>query len=300
MRYQSRFLTFVLCLLLVLSFFAGCASSKSAFVPASLVYTADAQGFAADGVRPLFDRLLHGTQPVVLFVHGRGNEPKKSLFGGTLVEGKAVSKLEEYGVKVVLFSWDSKAESLFGRKVPLSHMPDASMRLSQVIDALTSSIGAMEQAHVQHPPITLLAHSMGTIVVQTYAQDDHTWKTPGGRPLFTNVILSSPDADDVGHAGWVDKIASVEPVFITVNPSDPTLKDSKDARVSPAHALGLDPGNMLAAKATYVHIDEQKHEIFTKTASHPEISTFFADLFQGQEPNLGDAFAPPGHQFRLR
>jgi esterase/lipase superfamily enzyme len=300
MGHRSRILTSVLVSLFVLTSLAGCASSKSAFVPASLVYTADAHAFGGDGVRPLFDQLLRGTQPVVIFVHGRGNEPKKSLFGGTLVEGKAVSKLEAYGVKVVLFSWDSKAESLFDRKLPLSHMEESSKRLSDVMNALASSIGAMEEAHLQHPPVTLLAHSMGTIVVKTYAEGDHPWKTPGGAPLFTNVILSSPDADDIGHASWVDKIARIEPVFVTTNPSDPTLKESNDARVSPARPLGLDPGNTVATTAKYVHIDVEKHEIFTKTASHPEISLFFADLFEGKDPNLSDALALPGHQFRLR
>ena len=266
--------------------------------PQFFVYTSDATPFKLDGVKPLFDRLLRGSKPIVLFVHGRGDEPKKSLKGTGFfvglfgVEGKAVQKLEQYGSSVVLFSWDSRRGSgLTDRERPLANMPDSARRFANVLGEVAKSLAAAPAAH---PPVTLLAHSMGTIVVQTYVQQNGGWRSPGDGRLFANVVLSSADADNLGHPAWVDKIAAVERVFVTVNPIDPTLEESVEARQPSAVALGRDPGAPLANAATYAMLQINAHEIFTKKPDHPEISKFFDAAFKGSGQTQ------PGQRITLR
>jgi pimeloyl-ACP methyl ester carboxylesterase len=272
--------------------------------PQFFVYTSDATPFPLEGVKPLFDRLLRGSKPIVLFVHGRGKEPGKSLKGTGLllrevahIEGHAVKKLEDYGPAAVLFSWDSKRGRGFkDRERPLSNTPEGARRFASVLDKLSESLAG---APASHPPVTLLAHSMGTIVVERYVEQNGGWRSPGQGPLFSNVVLSSADADNIGHPVWVDKIASVERVFVTVNPMDPTLEDSVEARQPNAVALGRNPGPPLSNTATYAMLEVKAHEIFTKRPEHPEISNFFAAAFSGNVP-AGEALPAPGHRIRLR
>ena len=74
------------------------------------LYLSDQSRYTHAQVETALDRAFSYQKPVVLFVHGRGNEPEKSLNGGTYVEGNAVHKIEQqYDVKVVMFNWDSSA-----------------------------------------------------------------------------------------------------------------------------------------------------------------------------------------------
>lgn len=261
------------------------------FDPALLVYTSNKQGFRAEQLPSLFDTLLRQPKPVVLFIHGRGKEPGKSLEGTGIivrafnVEGKAVEKIEAYGSQAAMFSWDSQRGGFlfFGlkdRERALRNMDDSAQRFAAVIEKLGSAAAAVGSSR---PPLTLLAHSMGSIVLQRTIERNG-WR---GTALFDNVVISSADADNIGHAVWVDKIAAVERVFVTVNPSDPTLKDSMDARPPGALPLGLSPGTTLSARANYVDVDIKAHEIFSKGHGHPEIERFFGTAFSGSDPLNG-------------
>src|ERR1051326_1842550 len=276
-----------------------------------LVYTSDTRGFEATGLKPLFDRLLRGDRPIILFVHGRGKEPAKSLAGAGFfaglggVEGKAVAKLEAYGATVVMFSWDSQRSGFlfFGltdRERALGNTSEGASRFGRVLGVFDQAIAEARQAGITPPSVTLLAHSMGTIVLQRFVEINNGWRPSASGALFTNVILSSADADNLGHAAWVEKIAAVERVFITVNRNDDTLVRSHEGRQPTAVALGLDPGELLSEAATYALISINAHEIFTKRTDHQEISTFFAAAFEGREIPLGDPLPAPGRRFRLR
>lgn len=265
------------------------------FDPALFVYTSDAEGFRADQLETLFNGLLRQGRPVVLFIHGRGKEPGKSLEGAGFivrsfgVEGKAVPKLEAYGSKAALLSWDSQRGGFlfFGlsdRQRALGNMDAAAQRLSDTIEKLGRAAAAVGPAR---PPLTLVAHSMGSIVLQRYIENNAGWRTPGAGRLFDNVVISSADADNLGHAAWVDKIAAVERVFLTVNPSDPTLAKSKEGRQPNAGPLGINPGNVLSSKAIYVDIKIEAHEVFSKGHGHAEIERFFADALAGKDPSSG-------------
>jgi len=116
-----------------------------------LVYTSDTKAFQQSELGTLFDRLLAGGRPLVLFIHGRGKEPGKSLVGAGFfaglggVEGKAVQKLEAYGAVVAMFSWDSERSGflLFGisdRARALRNTPAAAQRLQIVLDNLGAAM----------------------------------------------------------------------------------------------------------------------------------------------------------------
>lgn len=264
-----------------------------AFDPALLVYTSDKKGFRLEEIKALFDRLFRQSRPIVLFVHGRGEEPEKSLnqpgfFARLIGVGKAVSKLEAYGSTVVLFSWDSeRGAGLKDRTRPLANTTEGARRFASVIETLDQSLSALEASGLTHPPLTLLAHSMGTIVVQKYIESSG-WPRAAGRALFTNVVLSSADVDSTGHPVWVDRVGGVERVFITVNPDDWILEGSSEdpQRIGPP--LGRNPGSVLSSTATYLEIKTKAHELFARGRTHPELERFFASTFAGKDP-LGGA-----------
>ena len=278
---------FGLVILLVMAM-ASNAIAQLRYDSAKLVYTLESKkpvSHDIDQIGKLFDQALRAQTPVVLFIHGRGPEPQKSLLGGTgAAKGLAVKKLSDYGVNVLMYNWDSEAAAgdSKDRQRPLNNMPAAQERLGMVLDKLGQTLINLEHEHITPPPITLLAHSMGTIVVQRYVEAQDRWRTPGGRSLFTNVVLSSSDATHEGHALWVDKIAAVEPhVYVTINPIDFVLGQSRIAHPPNPHPLGREkPGDDRSQHATYVKISALNHEIFNTGDGRP----FFKKIFAGEHP----------------
>jgi len=200
---------------------ASTTFAQLTYDPAKLVYTTDRKAHTIDELGKLFNTVLRQPRPVVLFVHGRGDEPQKSL---AKKDGAALGLEEDYGLKVLMYDWESKAASTKDRARPLSHMTEAQERFGMVIDKLGQTLLNLEREGVTPTKITLLAHSMGTIVVERYVEANNAWRTPGGRPLFTTVVICSSDTARVGHAAWVDKIADVERrIFISVNSRDVVL-----------------------------------------------------------------------------
>lgn len=279
-----------------------------------LVYTKEQgrpAGVAAEDVEKTFDRLLGAGRPVVLFIHGRGNEPGKSLEGTGIIlrnvahiEGRAVDKLQAYDDSTVLFSWNSKRCGflVFGlrdRTCPLAETDAGATRLDAVLKSLDHALLKREQAHLSLPAITLVAHSMGTIVLQKFVEQ-HEWPRAAGHPMFTNVILTSSDADNTNHAAWVDRIGAVEHVFITVNAIDPVLAESAKDEHRSGPPLGKDPGAALAATPKYVVLQLDAHEIFAKGQNRGDVENFFAALFNGHDVPLGNHLPGQDRQFPLR
>ena len=249
--------------------------SKLKFNSDTPLYTSDAKAWRIDEFGTVMQKLGEARQPVVLFVHGRGKEPGKALLGATFTEGKAVHKIElGYGVKVLMFNWDSafKGFNLFDREVPLSHTRAGGISLIRVLEALEQ----FQKTHTDTPKPVLLVHSMGSIVVRE-AVETGKWPIKGG--LFSAILFSQPDADDVGHAAWLDSIATREKTFVTLNQDDHVLRRSNDARPAGAHALGLGTVEPLATHASYVDISrmgalgkkDEDHEVFGKGAMNQQI-----------------------------
>jgi len=272
-----------------------------------LVYTADATGYREADLHAAFERVFPAgdATPVVLFVHGRGDEPQKSLAGtGVLsravdIEGKAVRKLEAYGVRVLYFSWDSKRGTwVLDRQRPLDNTADAAEKLGKVLTRLQ----AWRASHATTAPLILLAHSIGTIVLKRYlerlAGNGEAWPGGGGEAFFANVLLSSADADDEGHDAWLEQIPSRERVFVTFNPHDHVLNRSYNSRKDGVDPLGLGKLASFAKNATYVDLipnaasDEsfQAHESFNVCTArgHVHVVRFYDDVLHGRAPRFAN------------
>jgi len=248
-------------------------AGKLKFDPNIPLYTSDKVGHNIDNVATLLDTLTAGEKTVILFVHGRGKEPNKSLNGAKLIEGRAVHKIErQYGSPVLMFNWDSKG-FLGDRTKPLSRMKKSAESLTSVLQAIVKYRESRESAL----DIVLLVQSMGSIVVQTVVEE-HGW--PAKRAIFKNVLFSASDSDAPSHAKWIDEIGKIENVFVTINYDDKALKWAKDARARGVLALGRDPGSELSPHVRYVDIsglgknhDEpiKTHELFNKEAMEDQI-----------------------------
>lgn len=282
-------------------------SNELSFDPEKRLYTTDNVGHSINRLPELLDKVLNESKSVILFVHGRGDEPEKSMIGtgmivSNFVEGKAFRKLEEgYSANVLMFNWDSKRKGkgpigLKDRSRPLSNMPIAARELASVLRGI-------KQYYEDKPNakrMVLIAHSMGTIVVENIVKNQGGWVS--NRPLFSNILLSSSDADDLNHKEWVEKISAIEKVYITVNVDDGTLIESTDERPEGAIALGLEPGAKLADKAIYVDITglgkekegkdkkTEAHELFHKKSMHKQIHVcnFYHQVLTGQSVILND------------
>jgi len=252
------------------------------------LYTSDEKAWRVDQLQEATSALRASGKPLVLFIHGRGKEPNKSLRGATFARGMAVHKIElGYDVKVLMFNWDSAfhAINVVDRSVPLSHTEAGGHVLGQVLSGLQAS----QTANPGVPKPALLVHSMGSIVVQRAVEGGHWPETTG---LFSVVLFSQPDADDVGHASWLEPLAGRERTFVTLNRDDHVLRRSTDARPPNTQALGLGTEQPLARNATYVDLSnmgalgkkDDDHEVFGKGAMNGQLHVcqFFAQALTGQ------------------
>lgn len=269
--------------------FVGDSKKKLSYSAAHPLYLSDQSRYEYSQVNQALDKAFSYKKPVLFFIHGRGNEPNKSLNGGTFVEGNAVHKLEEqYGVKVVMFNWESEA-FLKDRTKPLSHMAEAAASLQKVLISIESYLKANP-----NKKISLLAQSMGSIVVQTNIEK-YGWSFK--KKIFSNVILTSPDANNVNHHKWLDKISNVEKVYVSINKDDDILEQSTDERPKGVSALGLNPVKPYAAAATYLDLTKMGskagqatgvHEVFNKPnmKGQRNVCEIFQALLSSDVPNL--------------
>lgn len=241
----------------------------------------------------LLDRLAARGKPLVIFVHGRGKEPNKSLNGASWVKGLAVPKIElGYDVSVLMFNWDSAFPSVFfkDRTRALSHTDAAGHSLGELLQRCASYFDA--RPALQRP--VLLVHSMGSIVVQKTVESG---KWPASAPIFRQVVLTEPDADDIGHAVWLDRLGQSETVYVTWNADDKVLRASNDERPKNAHALGLGTQQPLASHCRYIdltsmgpvgHEEDDDHEVFGKGAMNGQVFVcqFFEQSLRGSPVTL--------------
>ena len=296
-------LSFILCATLVFSILAEGAKKnkkddqhtilgKLKYDPKFPLYTSDAERYGFDQVDVALDKVFAAQLPVVFFIHGRGNEPNKSLFSGTFVEGGAVRKLEaQYKTKVLMFNWNSKAY-LYDRKEPLSNIPAGADALGKVLNKIKDYLARPEN---KNKKLVLLAHSMGSIVVQTAIQKG-LWPLDD-KAIFSQILVSSPDADNINHWEWLNELSRSESVYVTINKDDDILEKSTDAREEGRDPLGLKPVQPLSPKAIYLDVSKLsdaegkasgRHEIFNKEKMDNQVylCNVLHDLITGEPPKL--------------
>jgi hypothetical protein len=260
--------------------------SKLTFDPKYPLYIRDGSKFGFDEVDLALDRVYADQQPVVVFIHGRGNEPNKSLDKAIFVEGGAVRKIEtHYKAKVLMFNWESKA-FLYDRTVPLSHMKESADSLAIVLQKMSNYFAA-------HPKLkrpTLIVHSMGSIVLETYVKK-YGWFSSLKTALFSKVMFTSPDADNLNHWMWLNEVGRVEKVYLTINKNDDILEKSKDERPNGVAALGRVPVLPFSDNITYLDLTDIAggvHEAFNKENMKSQLffCQIFENLVKGDDPLL--------------
>jgi len=267
------------------------AAKKLKFDPDYRLYSSDLRRYSSAEIDTAL-RVVEATgkKSAIIFIHGRGNEPKKSLKGTWYIPGgaNAVNKIEaQYDAPVIMFNWKSKTKG-FDRTKPLARMPVAAEELHTTITALRSY-----QQNTDSPIlITLLVHSMGSIVVENMVRK-FGW--PKGESLFQAVVFTGADADSDTHQQWMSEIGESENVFVVLNKDDRALRRSKDERRTGVLPLGRDVNVELAENVSYVDITGlgkkrgkkiRSHEIFNKKAmkSQVNICDFFNAVLNGELP----------------
>lgn len=231
-------------------------------------------------VNKVLDNLFATGKPIVLYVHGRGNEPKK-----TWEEGIAKTLEKDYGIKVMMFNWDSKAPLLNPLYRPVNKAYEAAPFLQEVIEKLA-------RYRESHPdskaiPVSLLVHSMGNIAFRK-AVDGISLTTTDG-PLFTNILMTGSDEDAEGHNVWIDKLLASGTILITINEADSTLSHSHhpDGKTP----LGINPKPPLADHSYYLDatgLVGKTHRLFTKGKQHGRVGIchVLTAMLRGEKPNL--------------
>lgn len=237
------------------------------------------------------ERQFQQNVPVVLYVHGRAKLPVRS---------SSKRKIErQYGVVCVMFHWESAFPGLsfWDRERPLSMVPDAAARLREVLACIPA------KADRRGGRITLLVHSMGSLVLQSVVAS-------GGFPdcrRFENILMTEPDCDAQDHVGWVGLLAGTEQVFITQNRYDAILNKARATRPKGVFSLGLDVDGPKAAQARYLDLTGQvgnNHRLFSLGALESQVcvANTIRGILRGEDgqPAPDCIASQDGSVFRLK
>ena len=151
--------------------------------------------------------LSEDDRPIVLFVHGRGNEPWKTIARNLLAGIEA-----RYDVHVIMFNWDSFCITCR----PVDRAADAAPDLARLMAAIAA---ARQNGVAPNNKLILLTHSMGSIVAQYAATQGGLDPLPDN--MFDAIVLASSDSDADGHAAWLGRLSRLsQSTYVTVNPRD--------------------------------------------------------------------------------
>lgn len=252
--------------------------------------------FAADAGGP--------AKPLVVYVHGRGHEPKKS-FEDSLLGGKnrVIEKIEQHGVLVLGVNWKSKPRLLD----PLCSRPfDKATAAGPLLARLAAALLVHREAHPaqwRYRKVVLLVHSMGGFVLRS------AMAQPGGDQaitrLFDTRVISESDVPRDGHAQWLP----AQPpgtTYVLSNPDDSTLARStrcdKKGRPETGPRLGtlaLSDAPVLAPGVIYLQLAAgERHRVFTKKGANgnPYVCAVVRDLLNGKQPVLPPAWRVPARE----
>jgi len=232
---------------------------------------------------------LAAQPPALLFVHGRGDEPAKSVIGlpvgwGDSMRGQALRKLAYRGVSPLMFNWNSVARGL-DRDCPKQNVEAAAQAFTELLQVHADLL----KQRPDLPRPVLLVHSMGALVIQSVVEQKR-W--PATSRLFQRIVFSEPDVDRQGHEVWMSALADQESVWVTWTRTDLVLNFAWDDRSRDIRSLGLGVprGEPLAKGVRYVDLSEASrfnHTVVVEGTHKPGswVNAFFNRLFSGQDVN---------------
>ena len=273
----------------------SCGLCAQEFDAGRPLYTIQAKGYALTQLPTVLDQAYGSGRPVLFYVHGWGDEPRKS-FDANLLGGGALPRLErEYGVRVVMFNWNSKSLGA-DRADPIAHIPDSLADFKNLL----SGLATYRRGNPENRSPALLVHSMGSILLADSIQSSG-WAYSAEAPLFSAVLVSAPDVDSQDHAAWLEILAARERVYVTQNRQDTVLRRSTHARILKTNfALGLEAVPPLAPSAFYIDLSDalgsknlvfislHAHQIFSKGWMGGNVGTcaFVSKVLRGERFDL--------------
>lgn len=262
------------------------AAGNAAFDPERTLVVAPANQLPPSSIERTLDRLLADGRPLVLYVHGRGDEPEKTA------RARILERIEdEHGVKVLMFNWDSRGRLLHR---PVDSAGAAAARLAALIERIMTYRAT--HAPARAVSISLLAHSMGNIVLQKVVENGQRLTDASG-PLFRNIVMTGSDADADGHRSWVEKLRVDGRILITINRNDLVLSWSLHENGN--LPLGLTPQPPLARNAIYLDLTGwagKAHRVFLKDERQgmPKTCEVISRMLRGEDPEWSPGFPPGG------
>ncbi|MEZ8738409.1 alpha/beta hydrolase [Photobacterium swingsii] len=250
---------------------------------APIMHNGDIADEVQTPLEAVFEQCDNADSPCVLFVHGFNQDIKKNL--------KKCREIEAYGVNVIAFSWPSNpGPNFILRKISeykraRKNARRSAMAFERLLDKLngfveTNRSKTRKQGQIQ----TLAIHSLGNYLMQSMVQvPDYDHQAA----MFKNILLHQADADNPGHASWLDTLGQSSRVLVTVNETDDVL-DFSDF-INPDR-IGNTAANMTAQYATYYNFTDaaganDSHRLWHKPAvENPTIKHFFSRVFDGKNP----------------
>ena len=226
----------------------------------------------------------------LLLVHGDSKAPVDAAVRGLETQNM-------HHVKVLVFSWPSRAETRDGLKNFRNSKENVELGLGQFRDILL-----MLQKYRQSDTwpagnhLSLLMHSLGNYYLEL-AQKSHLLDELGNG-LFDNIIINAAAIELEGHNEWVESIQYARRIFIISNKGDFNLKGARFfTRAGPQ--LGGPVAPPLAKNAIYVNFTEAvgfklptwlSHTFFVGEipAESSNIRKFYTTIFHGAMPDLRD------------
>lgn len=219
---------------------------------------------------------------LVFFVHGFNNDMKAVLDRAELFE-------KNYGVEVIPFSWPANGGGIHGVASYKSDKRDAlasTGALDRCIARLHDYLQVIHDEHVRNVEalankryakdaekwdrffneqaqkwcpfsINMVLHSMGNYLFKNLLKSS---AYRADLLVFDNVVLVAADANNEGHAEWVDRIQCRGRVIITINENDGALMASRLKMGEQQKArLGHYPYRLDSTRAVYVNFTNEKH-----------------------------------------
>ena len=225
-------------------------------------------------------------RPIVLFVHGRGQHPTK-----TIEEDLIKSIRDQYNVSVLMFTWPSwNGRSGF----PDNQAKGSSAELKHIIDILYEIKNTEGHDH----SLSLLTHSMGSIVLQGIVEGNISHSLPDN--IFKNIVISSSASSHKAHKTWVEQVNFTENIYITSNRNDRALRclEGKPKfsckwilRFNMQPRLGRVGNNRAsdaASNAKYINFTgniKKTHRYYINRSKSPSVFRFYKNSLNGRTIN---------------
>lgn len=215
----------------------------------------------------------------VLLVHGFNQSLEKNL--------KKCLEIQAYGVNVATFSWPSNPgpHQLWKKgkeyRRARQNARRSALALERALEKLATYLNELTDGTC---PIhlTLVVHSLGNYLFENFVKgSDFSQETR----VFSNIVLHQADADNRGHAQWVERVSGDTRVYVTINERDQVLGMSE--KVNPDR-LGRTVRNLDADGVVYMdftnglHVGDSHRPWARPGTRNRAIGAFYNAVFRGQ------------------